>query len=768
MAALTDDSSTSAVAEPPRRNQNAASSSSVQVAVRVRPMLPSEAGSTQCIEVLRGTDSNEPNVARIGGESGPTFAFDEAFDGSVSQGHMYRRRVAPLVKSCMEGYNATVLAYGQTGSGKTHSIMGPSTSMAMHDDTTAGVIPRALRDLFGQLEQVRQQSSKACCNKENNQPQNDSGDDASYEYEVRVQFLELYGEEIRDLMTPSSSERLTIRDVGLAEPEVMGATRHKVDSAEEALLCLARGQMRRVTGATAMNASSSRSHAILSVLVEQTTTTVEEPSSTNQEPSQQVQHVQVKRSKFNFVDLAGSERQKRTQAEGQRLKEGIDINKGLLVLGNVISALGDPRKAGKSFVPYRDSKLTRLLKGSLGGNHKTLMIACVSPSSNNLEESLNCLRYANRAKNIQNNAVVNIDAGSRLVAELRQQVQALATDLLRAKEGDLADGCFTIDTLQSLAAGSDPTGSLPATSRSDGGPAAGFTPRLADQCTQERIQQVEKELTSTQEQLRLSKAELSTTAEALHVTRAEKELYRLQFAATSDDAPNMDIHAIFLERAAAYEKEIASLKDSVRKASIAHELGTVEGSVSPSQEPEENLSAVAKAHQTLTKDKVQFSIIKEELSSPRSPSGNNTDIDALESPDFVRLRSKVLESISHADQLEAEEEAETTEITTITSKYLANSLDDEEHCNDVDPEEKVALERELDQSAIEGSLRHQQQMEAHLLEISRSIEAKEDLINQLQVSQEKYAVSSLRRLFELVLESCLHLLTKNNGFQILL
>eukprot|EP00957_Ditylum_brightwellii_P051570 3910865-Ditylum_brightwellii.AAC.1 len=133
--------------------------------------------------------------------------------------------------------------------------------------------------------------------------------------------------------------------------------------------------------------------------------------------------VEEKCSKFHFVDLAGSERQKRSQAEGKRLKEGIDINKGLLVLGNVISALGDPKKQkrGKTFVPYRDSKLTRLLKGSLGGNHKTLMVACVSPSSSNLEESLNCLRYANRAKNIQNNAVVNVDAASRLVAELRGQ-----------------------------------------------------------------------------------------------------------------------------------------------------------------------------------------------------------------------------------------------------------------------------------------------------------------------------------------------------------
>ena len=199
--------------------------------------------------------------------------------------------------------------------------------------------------------------------------------------------------------------------------------------------------LRRVTAETAMNSTSSRSHAILSVMVQQTSTFDG--------------YTQVKRSKFSFVDLAGSERLKRTQAQGQRMKEGVDINKGLLVLGNVISALGDETKQGKTFVPYRDSKLTRLLKGSLGGNHKTLMIACVSPSSNNLEESLNCLRYANRAKNIQNNAVVNVDAGSRLVSELRCTIQLLAKDLLRIRRGGdkLKSDSMTEEMLEKLANG---------------------------------------------------------------------------------------------------------------------------------------------------------------------------------------------------------------------------------------------------------------------------------------------------------------------------
>ena len=679
-------------------------------------MLANEKGSTQCIEVLRGTESDSTNVVRIGGESGPTFAFDEAFGGSTSQGHVYEQRVAPLVQSCMDGYNATCLAYGQTGSGKTHTMLGPSISLALHDDMTAGVIPRALRDLFDRLEKVRQQRT---FNKENQPQDSDDDDDDSttYEYEVRVQFLEVYGEDIRDLLTPSSSERLTIRDVGLDdEPEVLGATRHKVESAEDALLCLTRGMMRRVTGATAMNASSSRSHAILSVLVEQTTT-LEEPAGDNGEQIRGLQHVQVKRSKFNFVDLAGSERQKRTQAEGQRLKEGIDINKGLLVLGNVISALGDPKKAGKSFVPYRDSKLTRLLKGSLGGNHKTLMIACVSPSSNNLEESLNCLRYANRAKNIQNSAVINVDPGSRLVTELRQQVQALAADLLRAKQGGGTEGAFSIEVLKSLASGNDSTGVFigsrpPCAAVKPGSPSID-TLNFNQKPFQEN-KETEAELDRTREQLRQAKVELLTTSEALHVTKAEKELYRLQLSATSwGETPNVDVDAAFLERAAEYEKEISSLKEAVRKASISLELG-----IAPSSSESPRTSTTCER-------------------GPQTPSRNTPADITIESPEFVRLHSRVLQSISHEDQLEAEERAEAAEVATITDKYL----DDDGNMIDSEGNPIVTLQDEQDHGAIEGSLRQTQKMEAHLLEISRSIEAKEDLINQLQLSQEKYAVS---------------------------
>jgi tetratricopeptide (TPR) repeat protein len=398
------------------------------------------------------------------------------------------------------------LAYGQTGSGKTYTTLGPATSPdfftqqqqtnsnMQHHTTTSeydavGILPRALRDLFIRLEQ----KSEALNNSSNNSgeinptdgDQNDSNssidnDDSgeelviqptkssplrasrsesgqdnnnntnnnkrAFEYTVKLQFLELYGEEIRDLLTTSTKQqqKIIIRDAA-GDAEVLGATEVPVSNAQMAMVCLTRGMLRRVTGATAMNAESSRSHAIMSVIVEQISRSSSEIEG---------DAVTVQSSKFNFVDLAGSERQKRTNAKGQRLKEGININKGLLVLGNVISALALGDKA--KFVPFRDSKLTRILRGSLGGNHKTLMIACASPSHKNAEESLNCLRYANRAKNIQNKTVVNVDPHSKLVNVLRGQVEALAGELLRLSTrggGKVDNERFTLELLQLLVKG---------------------------------------------------------------------------------------------------------------------------------------------------------------------------------------------------------------------------------------------------------------------------------------------------------------------------
>lgn len=420
----------------------------IKVAVRCRPFLPFEAGNKSVVTTIPETKQIKivPSGSSSLDPARNTFTFDAVYGIESTQAQVFTNSIAPLVQACLEGYNATVLAYGQTGSGKTHSILGQTNGGSADEDpatdsSEAGVIPRALRSIFWALRTAKESSTK----------------EHSFDYDVKVQFLEIYGDDIRDLLqtNPNDAPKLSIRDGKKnVEPEVIGIKVQDVQNADDALLCLTRGTLRRVTRATSMNSESSRSHAIMTVLIEQKFESVIEST----------KEKSVKQSKFHFVDLAGSERIKRTNATGQGIKEGIDINKGLLILGNVISALASQAmgKSKDNFVPYRDSKLTRLLKGSLGGNHKTLMIACVSPSGSNTDESLNSLRYANRAKNIQNKAVVNMDAGSKLIAELRLQLKAMAKELLRVR-GMVADGVvldgenqiFTEDVLQALVAGGE-------------------------------------------------------------------------------------------------------------------------------------------------------------------------------------------------------------------------------------------------------------------------------------------------------------------------
>lgn len=427
--------------------------SAIRVIVRCRPFLGFESGNKCVVDILPGDQIKITPAANTGMDPDRyKFTFDATYPLESTQPQVFKRSIRPLVNACLQGYNATVLAYGQTGSGKTHTILGQADQSDDNlppdqDQSQAGVIPRALRALFYALNRAKEASTE----------------NVKFEYSVKVQFLELYGEDIRDLLNPDpDGQKLSIRD-GKAgvEPEVIGIKEVPVESAQDALVCLTRGSLRRVTRATAMNAESSRSHAIMSVIIEQTVTHfIPNPKSTKP-----IEEKSTRNSKFHFVDLAGSERIKRTHATGQGVKEGININKGLLVLGNVISALASQATSSskkESFVPYRDSKLTRLLKGSLGGNHKTLMIACLSPSGSNTEESLNTLRYANRAKNIQNKATINMDAGSKLIAELRDQLKVMATEYLYIRtlvdDGVVLDTektIFTQDVLEALAGGAE-------------------------------------------------------------------------------------------------------------------------------------------------------------------------------------------------------------------------------------------------------------------------------------------------------------------------
>lgn len=428
--------------------------------------------------------------------------------------------------------------------------MGPNPTTTVSDnDVDAGVIPRAMTAIFDSLQQKKEiQRSESI---------------ADLDFQVNVQFIELYGEEIRDLLVTSTSQRnhekLTIRDLGTDEPEVVGATQVQVSSAVQALECLAHGMLRRVTGATAMNESSSRSHAILSVCIEQS---VLFKAKLDQNLSSQTteEHIQVTRSKFNFVDLAGAERQKRTGASGQRLKEGIDINKGLSNLGNVISALGDPKKRGRSHVPYRDAKLTRLLKGSLGGNHKTLMIACVSPAAVNMGESLNCLRYANRAKNIQNKAVVNVDASTRIVQDLQRQVAVLASNLLAALDGKMENIQISRDDLNSLVGGSIAGSMLQSLNTL-------HSSRSEHPDVNVKLKETEAELSETKRLLRQAQSYHDDAELELHTARAHNCLMDAKFSLlTVDDSrsQNVSVENAFMEKAVEYEATISNLQGALR------------------------------------------------------------------------------------------------------------------------------------------------------------------------------------------------------------
>lgn len=370
----------------------------VRVAARVRPLLPRERALNccSCVSVHQDTQQVVVGTRR-------TFAFDVVFDTQAAQSEVYEACVAPLVEGCLQGYNATILAYGQTGSGKTHT-MGTGASGSTPD----GITPQVIRNSFAMME----------------------GENEKMEFRASCCYLEIYNEEIRDLLRASGPDGpKQIRETADGVIQVVGLHAEACSSAEDMLRCLADGSVQRTTGATLMNEQSSRSHSIFTIILERSRRREdgERPGSDDELP------LTYRTAKFHLVDLAGSERAKRTGAVGNRLKESVAINSGLLALGNVISALGDPAKRG-SHVPYRASKLTRLLQDSLGGNSRTLMVACTSSSDLDFEETLNTLKYAHRARNIKNKPVVNHDPKQAQLAAMQDEIEALRSALQRASE----------------------------------------------------------------------------------------------------------------------------------------------------------------------------------------------------------------------------------------------------------------------------------------------------------------------------------------------
>ncbi|XP_068589067.1 kinesin-like protein KIF1B isoform X2 [Cebidichthys violaceus] len=395
------------------------SGASVKVAVRVRPFNSREMGKeSKCIIQMQGNTTTILNP-KAPKEPAKTFSFDYSYwshttpeDPSfASQNLVFNDIGKEMLAHAFEGYNVCIFAYGQTGSGKSYTMMGKQ------EEGQEGIIPMLCEDLFEKID--------------------DASNKEELSYSVEVSYMEIYCERVRDLLNPKNKGNLRVREHPLLGPYVEDLSKLAVTSYTDIADLMDAGNKARTVAATNMNETSSRSHAVFTIVFTQKKHDSETDLSTE------------KVSKISLVDLAGSERADSTGATGTRLKEGANINKSLTTLGKVISALAEvtqdnctsksKKKKKTDFIPYRDSVLTWLLRENLGGNSRTAMVAALSPADINYDETLSTLRYADRAKNIKCNAIINEDPNNKLVRDLKDEVARLK-ELLRAQGlGDILD-----------------------------------------------------------------------------------------------------------------------------------------------------------------------------------------------------------------------------------------------------------------------------------------------------------------------------------------
>ncbi|PKK24182.1 kinesin-like protein KIF1B isoform X6 [Columba livia] len=386
------------------------SGASVKVAVRVRPFNSRETSKeSKCIIQMQGNSTSIINPKNPK-EAPKSFSFDYSYWSHTSpedpcfasQSRVYNDIGKEMLLHAFEGYNVCIFAYGQTGAGKSYTMMGKQ------EESQAGIIPQLCEELFEKI--------------------NDNSNE-EMSYSVEVSYMEIYCERVRDLLNPKNKGNLRVREHPLLGPYVEDLSKLAVTSYTDIADLMDAGNKARTVAATNMNETSSRSHAVFTIVFTQKKHDTETDLCTE------------KVSKISLVDLAGSERADSTGAKGTRLKEGANINKSLTTLGKVISALAEVSKKKKKtdFIPYRDSVLTWLLRENLGGNSRTAMVAALSPADINYDETLSTLRYADRAKQIKCNAVINEDPNAKLVRELKEEVTRLK-DLLRAQGlGDIID-----------------------------------------------------------------------------------------------------------------------------------------------------------------------------------------------------------------------------------------------------------------------------------------------------------------------------------------
>jgi hypothetical protein len=386
----------------------------IQVVVRCRPPNQKEKNEGRKNIITVDTENRQVMIQNPDEPDEPPkgFTFDATYDETCQQKVFYEESCFGLVDSVLEGFNGTIFAYGQTGCGKSWTMQGPMNA----DNNLKGVIPNSFFHIF--------QHIKATSN---------------VQFLVRCSYLELYNEEIKDLLVDPNIKKppaCEIKEDPTKGIFVKGLCDVVVESEADLQAMLDKGAAGRHVAATLMNEQSSRSHSIFTVVVEMSTT----------DPDTGKEHIRA--GKLNLVDLAGSERQKKTGASGAQLKEGIKINLSLSSLGNCISALAENK--GKH-VPFRESKLTRLLQDSLGGNTKTLMVAAISPADYNYDETMSTLRYANRAKNIQNKPKVNEDPKDALLREYKEEIERLRKLLQEQMAGGkLSDAMASIESMSHM------------------------------------------------------------------------------------------------------------------------------------------------------------------------------------------------------------------------------------------------------------------------------------------------------------------------------
>lgn len=359
----------------------------VKVVVRIRPLSNDERSQQKYVVATVDESRGEICVRNPSGgkdEAPKSFFFDSVFGDGVTQRRVYEVCGAPLVESVLEGYNGTIFAYGQTGAGKTHTMEGIADVAEQR-----GIIPNSFQHIFDKIALAD-----------------------NVQYLVRASYLEIYNEEIYDLLAKQGNVNLELKENVDTGVYVKDLTKYMVKSSMEIQNIMLEGKKRRHVAKTNMNDGSSRSHSIFTIVVECS------------DLHDKGGHIRM--GKLNLVDLAGSERQAKTGAKGDRLKEATKINLSLSALGNVISALVDGRS---QHIPYRDSKLTRLLQDSLGGNTKTVMCANCGPADYNYDETVSTLRYANRAKNIKNKPKINEDPKDAMLREFQEEIQRLKQQL---------------------------------------------------------------------------------------------------------------------------------------------------------------------------------------------------------------------------------------------------------------------------------------------------------------------------------------------------